>query len=181
MPPAEFRPIRASPGPVPVSGTSERAVFNPSPVFRRARPDEAPALSEIALAAKQSWGYPPEWMAEWRHDLIVTPAYIRAEPVAVAELAGEVVGFVGLSTAAEGRYLEHLWLRPRHIGRGLGRALFAEGVRMARAAGDTELHIKSDPNAEPFYLKMGAVRTGLEVYQLLGRFPREVPYLTYQL
>jgi len=152
-----------------------------APVFRRALPAEAAGLSEIAFAAKRFWGYPDEWMTAWRFDLEVTAAYIAAEPVAVAEWDGVVVGFVGLSTDSGKRYLEHLWLRPAYIGRGLGRALFAEGVRLARAAGETELHIKSDPNAEAFYLKMGAVRVGLETYLLLGKHPREVPLLSYSL
>ena len=47
--------------------------------------------------------------------------------------------------------------------------------------GVVELHIKSDPNAEAFYLKMGAVRTGQEVYMLLGKFRREVPLLVYPI
>jgi GNAT superfamily N-acetyltransferase len=150
-------------------------------LFRRAEAQDAELLTEIALAGKRYWGYPEEWMAEWRPDLTVTPGYIGSQPVSVAELAGEVVGFAGLSTLEGRRYLEHLWLRPNHIGRGFGRALFLEAVREARAAGVTELRIKSDPNAEPFYLKMGAVRTGLEVYELLGKFHREVPLLVYKL
>ncbi len=153
----------------------------PPLLFRRAEAQDAALLTEIALAAKQHWGYPDEWMAKWRHDLAVTPGYIRSQPVQVAELEGEVVGFAGLSMLEGNRYLEHLWLRPKHIGRSFGRALFLEAVRQARAAGVTELRIKSDPNAESFYLKMGAVRTGLEVYELLGKFRREVPLLVYQL
>ena len=155
--------------------------MKPAPVFRRAVPAEAATLSAIAFAAKRFWGYPDEWMAAWRLDLEVTAAYLEAEPVMVADLEGDAVGFVGLSTEPDGRYLEHLWLRPAFIGRGLGRALFGEGVRLAREAGETELRIKSDPNAEPFYLKMGAVRTGSEKYLLLGKFPREVPWLTYTI
>ncbi len=150
-------------------------------LFRSARTEDAALLTEIALAAKQHWGYPAEWMAEWRPDLTVTAGYILSQPVVVAEAEGGVVGFAGLSTLEGHRYLEHLWLKPAYIGRGFGRSLFMAAVRVARSAGVTELRIKSDPNAEPFYLKMGAVRTGVEVYDLLGKFRREVPLLAYQL
>jgi GNAT superfamily N-acetyltransferase len=155
--------------------------MQPTPVFRRAQPQDAVALTQIALAAKQSWGYPDEWMAEWRADLTITPGYIGASPVWVAELEGTAAGFLGLVRTDGHWHLEHLWVRPAWHGRGLGRALFNEAVRQARAVGATELHIKSDPNAEPFYLKMGAVRTGVEVYELLGKFRREVPQLRFRL
>ena len=155
--------------------------MNTIPVFRRAQPQDAAALTQIALAAKQSWGYPDEWMAEWRADLTISPGYIDSSPVAVAEVDGTVAGFLGLVRADGQWQLEHLWLLPAYHGRGLGRALFDEAVRLARAAGATELRIKSDPHAELFYLKMGAVRTGHEVYELLGKIRREVPWLSYRL
>lgn len=154
--------------------------MEPTPVFRRARPAEAAALTQIAFAAKQSWGYPDEWMAEWRADLTIAPGYIESSPVGVAEMAGRAAGFMGLVYADRQWHLEHLWVLPAWQGRGLGRALFAEAVRMAREAGAPELRIKADPNAEPFYLKMGAARTGLEVYALLGKIRREVPLLSYR-
>ena len=152
-----------------------------TPVFRRARPEEAPALSAIALAAKQSWGYPDEWLEAWRADLTLSPDYVRERPVWIAEVTGVTAGFLGLDRRAGVWHLEHLWLLPAFIGQGLGRGLFAAAVRLAGAEGATELQIRSDPHAESFYLKMGAVRTGLEVYQLLGKIPREVPHLTYTI
>jgi len=155
--------------------------MSPTPVFRRARPEEAPALSEIALASKQSWGYPDEWLAAWRPDLTLSANYIRKQPVWVVEMDGAVAGFLGLEYTEGEWHLEHLWLLPAFIRKGLGRVLFAEAIRLAGAAGATELHIRSDPHAEAFYLRMGAVRTGLEAYQLLGKIPREVPHLTYSI
>ena len=76
--------------------------------------------------------------------------------------------------------MEHLWLAPAHIRQGLGRELFQAAVAVARTRGIAEFHIKSDLNAEPFYLKMGAVRVGREVYELRGE-RREVPRLVYRL
>ena len=150
-------------------------------VFRRARAEDAAVLTDIALAGKQFWGYPAEWIALWRHDLEVVPHYIRNEPVQVAEMKGEIIGFVGLSTADDDRYLEHMWLRPDFIGRGFGRVLFGEAVRLAREEGVRELRINADPNAAPFYLKMGAVRIGQEVYFLPGGIRREIPLLIYSI
>ena len=155
--------------------------MHPTPSFRRARPEDAALLSGMARAGKQYWGYPADWMAVWEKVLTITPDYIGSQPVVVAELAGEAAGFFGLRSAEDGWHLEHLWVRPAHIGQGLGRALFAEALRLAGQAGATELLIKSDPHAEAFYLKMGAVRTGQEVYLLLGKIRRELPELTCPL
>lgn len=164
-----------------MSGTGERAAFNPPLLFRRAQAEDAAELTEIAQAAKRHWGYPAEWMEAWREELTITAEMIRRHQVGLAELGGKIIGTYSLINDAGGWHLEHFWLQPAHIGRGLGRALFAEAVRQARALGLSELRIKSDPNAEPFYLKMGAVRTGLEVCQLLGKIRREVPLLSYRV
>ncbi len=150
-------------------------------LFQRAQEGEGEMLSAIAFAAKQHWGYPREWMEEWREELTVTPDFIRTQSVCVAQYAGDVVGFFALKRQEDALHLEHLWLKPAYIGRGLGRALFAEAVVQARAAGVKELRIKSDQNAEPFYLEMGAVRTGVEEYLLLGKIRREVPLLVFYI
>ena len=118
-------------------------------------------------------------MDAWCDELTVSPEFIRRQRVGVAELSGEIVGFYGLRCDDDVWHLEHLWLRPAHIGRGLGRALFGEAVREARAGGATELLIKSDPNAEPFYRRMGAERVRVETYLLLGAIPRTVPHLRF--
>jgi GNAT superfamily N-acetyltransferase len=151
-------------------------------VIRSARPDEADALTELCRAAKRHWGYPEEWMREWLPELTVTPEMVREQVLAVAELDGIRAGFYGLRRDMEGGWhLEHLWLEPQMIGRGLGRVLFEAAVAEAGRRGIAELRIKSDPNAEPFYLKMGAVRVDTEVYQLLGRHRREVPLMIYRV
>jgi GNAT superfamily N-acetyltransferase len=147
--------------------------------FRPAMPYEAAFLSEIAFAAKSYWGYPAEWMELWRPDLTITPRYLETEKVCVIESGDEIVGFAGLSSNHLGRNMEHLWLRPAHIGRGLGRRLFGETVRLARDEGTTRLFVNSDPNAEGFYIKMGAIRIGLELYELPGGAHRKIPLLVY--
>ena len=43
-----------------------------------AKPDDAPTLTAIALAAKGYWGYPIAWLAEWTPGLRVTPEFITA-------------------------------------------------------------------------------------------------------
>lgn len=131
-----------------------------SPAIRRAEPDEAAALTAIAHAAKRHWGYPDAWIAEWRDALTLAPAYILGHAVFVAVEEDEPRGFYALSMEDGLAELDHLWMEPGWMGRGLGRALFEHAVATARAAGAARLQIDSDPHAEAFYLRMGARRTG---------------------
>ncbi|HEV8613886.1 MAG TPA: hypothetical protein VGU22_00180 [Methylomirabilota bacterium] len=51
-------------------------------------------------------------------------------------------------------------MRPRFMGQGLGCALFADAIARMGRHGGRILWIESDPNAEGFYLAMGARRVG---------------------
>jgi predicted N-acetyltransferase YhbS len=66
------------------------------------------------------------------------------------------------------------------MGRGIGRALFLHAVNKARELGARTLYIESDPNAEGFYLRMGANRVGVVSGKVAGLF-RELPLLAYEL
>lgn len=133
-----------------------------STTIRRARPDEAGVLTAIAHAAKRHWGYPEAWIARWKDALIVTPAYVGEHPVfAAAEAEGDRPrGFYALSMEGATAVLDHLWIEPEWIGCGVGRELFGHAVRTAREEGASRLEIDSDPHAEAFYRRMGAVHVG---------------------
>lgn len=119
-------------------------------------------LTEIAHAAKRHWGYPEAWIAHWRDALTITPAFIRGHAVFVAaEAEGDPPrGFYALAIDGADAVLEHLWIEPGWMGRGLGRALLSHAAETARAHGAARLKIDSDPHAEAFYRRMGARRVG---------------------
>jgi GNAT superfamily N-acetyltransferase len=149
--------------------------------IRPAAPSDAETLTALALAGKRHWGYPEEWLEAWRGPLTITPDYLAVNAVACAEDAtGRVVGFYALERDGGRCRLEHLWLAPPLIGGGLGRRLFEHAVRAARALGAAELLIEADPNAEGFYLHMGARRVGEAVSRLTGE-ERVLPQLRYAL
>lgn len=128
--------------------------------FRRARESDARELTQLAVASKRYWGYPEDLIALWLPDLEFTPESIRTHSVIIAEQNGSIVGVVAISHSDTRAELEGLWVDPTQVRRGLGRALFREGIVQARAHGATSLLIDSDPNAEAFYLRLGARRTG---------------------
>ena len=94
----------------------------PSPVLRRAAPDDADALADLyfAVRAESVPAIPPQV-----HDLESNRWWVRdlllpRTDVTVAEAAGELVGFVSV---AEPDHLEHLYLRRAWTGSGLGSRL----------------------------------------------------------
>ncbi len=121
--------------------------------IRRARPHEAPTLTEIACRAKAHWGYSAEQIAAWRPGfLTITSDYIKAHsPVVALDERGCIIAFAALEQRTTGAVLEHLWVLPEFMGRGIGSRLFHQ---IAAGAGD--FTFTSDPHADGFYLKLGA-------------------------
>jgi ribosomal protein S18 acetylase RimI-like enzyme len=126
---------------------------------RPARRDESPLLTEVAREAKASWGYPVSWLDQWAAELTFTPEYIQRHTVLVAE-EEEVLGFVALEYGADAVELAHLWVRPAHHGRGVGKALLRAASEHAAGRGAEVLEVVSDPHAAPFYERMGGRRIG---------------------
>jgi ribosomal protein S18 acetylase RimI-like enzyme len=142
----------------------------------RAEPDDADALTRIAIAAKRYWGYPERWIEQWQEALTITPGFITDNEVYVAVFEEEMGGFYALIERGSEVELEHLWVLPEHMGAGIGRALLDHAVRRTAALGATTLSIEADPNAEGFYRRMGARRVGENVYDIEGH-RRELPLL----
>jgi N-acetylglutamate synthase-like GNAT family acetyltransferase len=148
--------------------------------IRRAKPDEAATLTDIAHAAKRHWGYPENWIEHWKDDLTITPEFISKHEVYVAVSDAEIVGCCAIVSDGAVPELEHMWIRPEHIGSGVGRALFLHIKERAANLGLPVLEISSDPNAEGFYQRMGARRIGHVQSEIEGK-PRVLPRMTVDL
>ena len=141
-------------------------------------PDDHADLTAIAQAAKAHWDYPPEWLEAWRSQLTITPEYLRAHHVFVAQGDEGIFGFAALVVEDAHAELDHFWVRPTAMGRGVGRRLFEHVVRQAERLGLAGFEIESDPYAEDFYLHLGAVRTGEVERPVLGE-ARRLPVLFF--
>lgn len=148
-------------------------------IITTAHPSEADALTGIAFAAKRHWGYPERWMALWHASLTLTPAAIAAHETFAARLGERTVGFAALKLDGDLLLLADLWVLPSEMGRGIGRALFREAQRRARARGFATFEIDSDPHAAGFYRRMGAEYLHTHTTLLEGQ-PRELPIFRCQ-
>ena len=145
--------------------------------IRRAAPDEADVLTEIAHAAKRHWGYPENWIQQWKADLTITPEFIARNEMYVAMNGEEILGCCAIAFSESMAELEHMWIRPEHIGNGVGRALFLHVKERAAQLKIPALEISADPNAEGFYERMGATRIGEVRSEIEGK-PRVLPRMT---
>ena len=138
----------------------ERVEAQPTIRIRRARPDEAGALTALAMRAKRHWGYATDFMDRIREAMMLSPADLAAhEAFVLQDPTGRVVGFhrVIPGDVAE---LEDLWVEPDAMGLGHGRRLFEHAAAVARSGGAIALELDADPNAVGFYERMGMKRIG---------------------
>ncbi|WP_340680922.1 GNAT family N-acetyltransferase [Paraglaciecola sp.] len=146
--------------------------------IEQALPKQAAELSRVSLAAKSDWAYSYEVIKSWQQALVITADSIRSNLTFVAIEQEIIVGFYQLKVSATTTRLEHLWVLPEHMGKGVGRGLLQHASRMAKAS----LIIDSDPHAENFYLACGALRVSCIAAPIAGQpdrfLPRmELPYV----
>ena len=130
--------------------------------LRPAVPDDAGALTALALRSKAYWGYDDAFMKACIIELTITPERIADEDITVAEADGVIAGMVALAPGDrdDGRELEDMFVDTPFIGSGLGARLMAHAEGIARAQGAAHIDVDADPNAQGFYEKCGYRLTG---------------------
>ena len=95
----------------------------------------------------------PEFIDQACEELSVQ---IPAGLVRVAEEFGEIVGFSALLPADDGSVdIDGLFVAPDHLRAGVGTALVADIVERMRRDGVERLTVLANPNALPFYERVG--------------------------
>jgi ribosomal protein S18 acetylase RimI-like enzyme len=147
--------------------------------IRRALPEEAETLTQIALSAKGYWGYPAHWIEIWMPQLTFSPDYFQENETWVAEV-DYLIGFYTLQERDGNAWIENLWVLPEYIGQGVGKQLFLHAAELARQRGYKILQLEADPNAAGFYEKMGMHKIGERHSEIEGQ-PRILPIMQINL
>jgi GNAT superfamily N-acetyltransferase len=125
--------------------------------IREAKPGEGKSLTALCMRSKAHWGYDAAFMRKCAVALLVSEASIAAGRVLVAtDDEGRTIGTVSVADEDEGPELALMFVDPPAIGSGAGRALFEAAAKLARRLGYSRMAIRADPNAAPFYERMGA-------------------------
>lgn len=148
-------------------------------ILRAARVDELEALTALCLRSKAVWGYDEAFMAACRTELTLTALDLNESDVQVAERDGVLIGLAQISVDGTQADLEKLFVEPAVLRSGAGRALFEWAAAAAREHGAATLIIDADPDAAPFYRRMGARDDGVAPS---GSIPgRMLPRLVFDL
>jgi GNAT superfamily N-acetyltransferase len=125
--------------------------------LRLARAGEAERLTALCVRSKAHWGYDAEFMRLSTGALTVQPADIVAGRVLIAvDGIGQPLATASVLGDGETVDLDQMFVDPSAMRQGLGRAMFMSAVRLARKLGARRMTILADPNAAPFYERMGA-------------------------
>lgn len=144
--------------------------------LRGGEPDDAPALSALARAAKAGWGYPPHWLQAWQPVLTLRAQDFERWWFRLALTDEEqIAGFYALDLRLG--MLEHCWVLPAFQGQGLGRQMMTEALGCCRNVGLERLTLIADPHAEAFYRRCGAQRIALKAAPLPDAPERALPLM----
>jgi len=130
--------------------------------FIDAEVKHAELLRDTLIESKGFWGYSQEQLEEWRSNLKFDEEYIARNTVKLILNDEELIGFFAI-VKGDSNELDHLWLLPKAIGKGFGNLVFEQILFECSALEISSFYIISDPDAEGFYLKKGALKVG-EVY-----------------
>jgi GNAT superfamily N-acetyltransferase len=122
--------------------------------------DELAGLSDLCFRSKAVWGYDEEFMEACRGELSFGPRDLELTPIAVAEHNGKPIGVAQLKVVANEAHLLKLFVEPSMLRSGTGEALLAWATDVAKKLGAERLTIEADPDAAPFYRRMGAYDVG---------------------
>jgi N-acetylglutamate synthase-like GNAT family acetyltransferase len=124
--------------------------------IRAATPTDTQAMTDLTYRSKQSVGYDDDLMRYFRQNLMITPDRLTQLCFWVAEVGEAMVGCGAMEpidkTTAEVRYF---FIAPASKGRGIGRALWYELRSTAQSQGLTQVAVRADSAAQPFFQSVG--------------------------
>jgi len=127
-------------------------------------------INDLIYRAKASWGYSEQQLKSWMDDLAVTATSLSQRQFFLGQIDAKVVLVYSLAElSATQCELEDCWVDSHFHRQGLGTALFEHARHQMTQNGWETMRIVSDPNAQGFYLRMGARRVGETAGQSHGR------------
>jgi GNAT superfamily N-acetyltransferase len=148
-------------------------------VLRSPTLEELPTLSALCLRSKAVWRYSSDFIEACRSELAIEVSELQSTSIAVAEENSRVVGIAQVKVTGTEADLLKLFVEPTMLRGGVGTKLFQWAAGEATAMGANRMAIEADPDAAPFYRRMGAKDCG---FAPSGSIPgRMLPKLVKEL
>jgi ribosomal protein S18 acetylase RimI-like enzyme len=154
--------------------SSQKRTFS----IRRARKEEAEAITNIAVESEAYWGFDEDYMKKFKSLYNVTEQFVVDNPTFVLE-ANNIGGFYSISLGGSKSSLEYFYIAPQYIGKGYGKLLWLHVEESCKKYNIDELEFVTSPEAKKFYLKMGCIQIG-ETESFLKK-GRRIPKLIYKI
>ncbi|MDJ0624281.1 MAG: GNAT family N-acetyltransferase [Desulfocapsaceae bacterium] len=149
-------------------------------MIRSATERDASTLTNISHASKRYWNYPQEYIAIWKDELTITPQYINDHQVFVYEHDAAILAYYSLvelkaditvvgARLKMGFWLDHMFVDPISIGKGIGRLLFTHLLNHCQVHKISKVRILADPHSRGFYDKMGCIYKGEQPSTIANR------------
>ena len=133
--------------------------------FRKARPEDAPAIHALVCAAYAKWvpiiGREPKPMS------VDYGQALREHDFALLCIAGEIAGLIETMTRDDHLWIENVAVSPARQGMGLGRRLLAHAEETAERSGLTKISLLTNADFKTnvtLYEKIGYVTTVREPF-----------------
>ncbi|WP_162263960.1 MULTISPECIES: GNAT family N-acetyltransferase [Legionella] len=137
-----------------------------------------PKINQFIRQSKAVWNYSESFLNVFMEKYGVKPSFLEREEIVLFEKDQSLVGLyafkINEQSAAE---LDLFFINSNHIRQGLGKQIWQHAINFASTKGWLKFELVSDPNAEGFYLKMGA-KSLRKFESFPGRF---VPVLSVSL
>ncbi len=147
--------------------------------IKKAQIDDADALTQLAVASEATWGFDEEFMNLFELLYAVTPDFIASQLVYELYDDEELIGFFGIVKEELVSILEFFYISADFIGRGFGKKLWLELIKICKENKISVLEFVTSPEAMPFYVKQGAVMMENVVSLVMPK--RKIPKLRFEV
>lgn len=129
--------------------------------LRKALPEEIDSLNQFIRRSKAVWGYSEEFLDEYIRRWGITSESLTKKSIKILEEDNGIMqGIFCLSAGKRKKIaLDFFFVNPKYLKTGIGRKMWGLLDEYARAKKWKGFEIISDPNAEKFFQRMGAVTT----------------------
>ena len=135
-------------------------------IIKKAELQDLETLNKISVESKRYWNYPEEWIKKWKDELTITTAEFTNQSIYKLICQESIVGFCSMNETETNYNVLHLWVRPKFIGKGLGKFLLNETLSKV-VIKNKDIVLEADPNAEKFYQSQG-----FETFDKIESYPK---------